>query len=424
LKHLSILKGLINNNKTQVENLVSLILIQVVNTLIPFFLFPYLVKVLGQVQYGQAAFITSFINFLQIIIDFGFNYTGTRLVALAKDRSERSKVFYGIITIKLFLFIISVIILLITAIFVTKVREVFDLFIISSTLMLGNVLFPVWFFQGMEKMKIIGILNIVTRVASLIMIVMFVKSPLHTERYIIINAISSLLPAIFCFSYCIYKFRIQFKLPSYVEIKAIFLDGKDLFLSNLIIGGYSSIRIFVVGLFSTGELLGVYSILERIYFIIQSFPLSSFLQATYPKLVKEVAINKQKVINFMKLAANYSVIYFVIAVVIFIIFQRWILEDLLNVKLPDNYLTLSIILGIILILVNYNTFKLEYLLISGNDKLYRVIHFFTGIFGATTLILFTYLWGITGCALSVLLTQTTIVIYTFYIYKKKLGFVI
>jgi len=418
------LKAIFTDHRTQIENLLSLIVIQVLNTLIPFFLFPYLVKTLGQVQYGQAAFVVSLINFLQIIVDFGFNYTGTRLVALSKTTEERSEIFYGIFIIKLVLYLICIAILALTALFIAKVKAMFGLFLIASALLLGNVVFPVWFFQGMEKMKIISAVNFFIRIASLILIIVFVKSPQHTERYIIINSFSNLLPGLFCFFYCSYLFKLVFKVPSVNKIRMIFHDGKDLFLSNLIIGGYSSIRIFVVGLFTTSELLGVYSILERIYFIIQTFPLVSFLQATYPKLVKNINTNRARVINFMRKATYYFLLYFIVAVTVFIVVQKWILNNLLNVKLPQNHLLLSVVLGVTLILVNYNAFKLEFLLISGNDKLYRIIHFFTGIVGAVSLLLFTYQWGIIGCACSVLLTQISIVIYTVYTYKKKLGFVL
>lgn len=418
------IKTVFTTHRTQIENLLSLMLIQVLNTLIPFFLFPYLVKTLGQVQYGKAAFVVSLINFLQIIVDFGFNYTGTRLVALSKSTEERSELFFGIFFIKFLLYVICLGILCVTALFIAKVKALFDLFLISSALLLGNVVFPVWFFQGMEKMKIISGVNFFIRILSLLLIISFVRGPQHTERYIIINSCSNLLPGLFCFFYCAYLFKLQFKLPSLKKMKTIFHDGKDLFLSNLIIGGYSSIRIFVVGIFTTGELLGVYSILERIYFIIQTFPLVSFLQATYPKLVKNINDNKQKVISFMRRATYYFLLYFIIAVTAFIVVQRWILGDFLKVKLPASYPLLSAILGITLILVNYNAFKLEFLLISGNDKLYRVIHFFTGIVGAVSLLFFTYKWGIVGCGLSVLLTQISIVIYTAYTYKKNLGFVL
>ena len=417
-------KSLLSKNKDQVENFLSLIIIQGLNTIIPLFLFPYLVRTLGQVQYGQAAFVISLINFLQIIIDFGFNYTGTKMVALAKTSEERSKIFYSIFFIKLLLFFVCVIILILTGILIAKVKAMFMFFVISSGLLLGNVLFPVWFFQGMEKMKVMSAFNFFIRIASLVLIVIYVKSPYHTERYVLINSLSNLIPGFFCFSYCIYLFKIEFKFPDLNQIKDIFNNGKDLFISNLIIGGYSSIRIFVIGLFSNGQLLGIYSILERIYLIIQTFPLGSFLQATYPKLVKIIETDRNKVINFMKKAANYSLLYFSVAVIIFLIVQPWLLNDVLKVKLPLNYVTLSVLFGITVVLVNYNTFRIEYLLISGNDKLFRVIHFYAGIIGTVTMLAFTYKWDVIGCAASVVLTQSTIILYTLYVYKKHLGFII
>lgn len=418
------IRALLTNHKIQAQNLLSLMVIQVLNTLIPFFLFPYLVKTLGQIQYGQAAFVISLINFLQIIVDFGFNYTGTRQVALAKDNHERSVIFFSIFIVKLLLLLGCLIIGGLAALLIAKVRTLILLFAISSALLLGNVMFPIWFFQGMEKMKIISAVNFIIRMSSFVLILLFVKSPAHTERYIIINAVSSLIPGVFCFFYCIALFKLKWVLPTFEKVKSMFRDGYDLFISNLIIGGYSSIRVFIVGVFCSGEILGIYSILDRIYFIMQTFPLASFLQATYPKFVKEIKDNRMKVINFMRKANKYLIAYFIVAVISFVLAEKWLLHGFLNLRLPSGFIYLSVIMGATLVLINSNTFRLEYLLISGNDKLYRIIHFFTGILGSVTLVTFTYEWGVLGCAVSLLLSASLIQLYTVYVYKKKLGFVL
>jgi PST family polysaccharide transporter len=408
----------------QIQNFLSLSSLQFFNLLIPFFTLPYLIRTLGQVSYGQSAFVLSLMSFLQMVVDFGFGYTGTRLVVLSKDVKEKSMIFFGIFFIKTVLFLATLIILFLISLFVVKVRMMIGLFYISTGVLVSSIFFPAWFYQGMENMKVVSAFNFIIRITSVILLLFFIKKPQHLERYLIINTVSNLLPAVFSFIYCIYTYKLSFSFPPVSKLKEMFMGSMDLFLSNVIISGYSSVRVFVVGIFSTSELLGIYSILERIYFIIQNFPLISFMQVTYPKLVKTMETDQQKVVLFMRNVTKYAMIYFVVAILTFMACQKFILTNLLHVKLPHDYFILSVLLGVILLSVIYNAFKIEFLLISGNDKLYRVIHFFTGLVGAASLVLLTYKFGVIGCAASTLLTQITIILYTRYVYKKHLGFTI
>ena len=45
---------------------------------------------------------------------------------------------------------------------------------------LGNVMFPVWFFQGIEEMKVISILNVIAKTIFTVGIFIFVKRQIAT----------------------------------------------------------------------------------------------------------------------------------------------------------------------------------------------------------------------------------------------------
>lgn len=418
------IKEFVSRNKTQLENFGSLSLIQLFNIVIPFFLFPFLVQHLGQVQYGKAAFVLSLVSFLQIVVDFGFNYTGTRLIAIAEGNKERSEVFFAIMTIKFLLFLATVGLLVLLSIVVKQLQAVSELLLASTTLLAGNVFFPVWFFQGMERMKEISLINFLVKILSTVLIVAFVHEPSDLYRYIVINGVSNLVPSIIAFFYSLYLFKVFFIVPTANTLIRVLKDSANLFLSNLLIGGYSNLRIFIVGLFVSSGSLGLYSILERIYFIIQTFPLSSLSQAIYPKLVKQMQFDRERVIVVLRRLTKLSLVYFSAAVLVFISFQSLIMETFLHVELPPNSLYISFGLAATLVLVNYNSFKIEYLLMSGNSRLYRNIHVGSGVIGAILLTVLTYKWGIVGCTSSIVMTQSVVVIYTHYQLRHEMGGII
>ncbi|MFX7844873.1 oligosaccharide flippase family protein, partial [Acinetobacter baumannii] len=87
------------------------------------------------------------------------NFTATREVAVHKENNEKlNEIFSSIMIIKFFLLVISFIILLVLVSFFEKFSADPELYFLTFGTVLGQVLFPIWFFQGIEKMKYITII--------------------------------------------------------------------------------------------------------------------------------------------------------------------------------------------------------------------------------------------------------------------------
>ena len=76
----------------------------------------------------------------------------------------------------------------------------------------------------------------------------------------------------------------SFKFPGFKRVCQELEVGRELFLSIVAINAYTSTRVFAVGLMTNNTLTGFYSIAERISNVAQTFPLSSFSQAIFPRL--------------------------------------------------------------------------------------------------------------------------------------------
>ena len=78
----------IKRNNKLVINFFSLSSLQVLNTLLPLITFPYLIRVIGFELFGLLSFAIAFVNYFQVISEYGFNLTGTKPFSPASAFSQ------------------------------------------------------------------------------------------------------------------------------------------------------------------------------------------------------------------------------------------------------------------------------------------------------------------------------------------------
>ena len=145
--------------KLLIHNFSYLSSLQVFTILVQLIALPYLLTVLGKELYGLVIFAQTVISYFQILINFGFNYSATINISVHRDNNDKlSEIVSNTLTIKGILFIISFIILYALLNFIPRAQEYKVLFYLMMYLCFYEWIFPIWFFQGIEKMKYITII--------------------------------------------------------------------------------------------------------------------------------------------------------------------------------------------------------------------------------------------------------------------------
>ena len=83
------LKNLIFENRSLFSNFSNLSVLYSLNLLIPFIIYPYLIRVLGSETYGLVIYAQAIITYFVILIGFGFNLSGVKLVS--KNRNNKQE---------------------------------------------------------------------------------------------------------------------------------------------------------------------------------------------------------------------------------------------------------------------------------------------------------------------------------------------
>jgi PST family polysaccharide transporter len=167
------------------------------------------------------------------------------------------------------------------------------IYILTFGMVVGQVLFPIWFFQGMEKMGYIAILNIVAKLFFLVAILLFVKEKEDAYLVPLFNSLGFILVGIVSLFYIYKHFNIRFVWQPYSVLKRYFLMGWHIFLSHMAVLFYTSSNIFILGLFTNHLVVGYYAIADKVISALVS--LGDILnQVFFPYLSKKWEENRQE----------------------------------------------------------------------------------------------------------------------------------
>ena len=161
--------------------------LNIVSALVGFFIYPYVIRVLGAEQYGLYAFLLAIAMYFQDVIDFGFDSPCTKRVALcADDKHELSRTVSVVLFCKLALIALSAAIAAPIILAIPILRDNLWLFIVIFIQNLYKTFYPQWYYLGTKNMKFSSILQAVIRISQIPLILLFVKDSGDLMLYAVI----------------------------------------------------------------------------------------------------------------------------------------------------------------------------------------------------------------------------------------------
>ncbi|MEO1783965.1 flippase [Thermodesulfobium sp. 4217-1] len=424
MQRLFSIKNLFNSQekKRLVSNFFSLSILQVANYLFPLITLPYLVRVLGPSQYGLVAFAQAFIGYFQILTNYGFNLSATREISINRENPEKvSEIFSSVITIQILLAILSFMVMALVVFSFSKFRDDWLLYFYTFGLVLGNVLFPVWFFQGIERMKYITLLNVLARFVFTIAIFVFIHEESDYIYVPLINSIGMVLSGTVGLWLIFNRFGVNFIMPDVESIKYHLNEGWHIFISTVAISLYTISNTFILGLFASSEIVGYYSAAEKIIRAVQGLS-SPMSQSIYPYISRLVSQSKESAIKFIKkiiiLIGSFT---FIISLLIFI-FANLIVKLLLGLQYNESVIILRIISFLPFIIALSNIFGTQTMLTFGYKKTFSRILIFASVINITLSFVLIPIFKANGTAFSALISEIYVSLAMFIYLKNKLIF--
>ena len=281
------LSSKIKENKTVLTNFSYLTLLQVFTLLGPLIAYPYLVRTIGLHLYGIVIYAQVIVSYISLVVDFGFNSIGAKDVASNRDNPDIiSEIVSSILLNKLIIWIICFIIYFIVICFVPFFKNHKFLYICSFFITFNELLFPVWFFQGIEKMKYTTYINIFVKLMFILLIFIVIKNETDYIYIPLLNSLGALVAGLFSFYVIVKKEHVKIVFVPISKLIYYLRESFSLFISIISVRLYLNINKLVVGTCLGMSEVAIYDLGEKIATAMK-IPIGMIGQATFPKIARE-----------------------------------------------------------------------------------------------------------------------------------------
>ena len=410
---------IIESNKVLFKNFTSLSILQIANYIFPLITLPYLVRVLGPEKYGLVSFASAFAAYFTILTDYGFNLSATQEISINRNDTNRiAEIFSSVFTLKILFFCLSSLIFFVVIFLVPQFHEHLLLFFVSFFSVLGTALFPLWFYQGIEKMNYILVITVSVRVIITVLIFIFIQNENDYVKLATLNTTAQFVIGLFGLMIVLKKFQINYFIPKVALLKEQLKAGWNLFLSTVWINLYTTSNVFILGLFAPANVVGYFAAADKIRMAFQGI-LSPMSQSVFPYINKLLSESYESFLNFNKKLFKIALTVGMIISIILFLFAVPLVNLVLGKDYQSSILVLKIIAWLPLVIFLSNVLGIQTMLPLNKQKSFAIILFFAAVINLILSFILVPKYFEIGTSISVLVTEIFVTMGFFVFIKKN-----
>ena len=267
------------------ENYFFMTVLQILNMCFYLLIYPFLIRTLGQEGYGLYAYAASMVFLFVTFVNFGFDLPAAQQVALhSDDKQVLRSVLSCVQTAKIYIEMIAVLCFAVVMLINPIMGNAPCVFWITFLQTLTFILFPQWYYQGLQKMKMVTYIQFGFRLLSLPFIFIFIESPQDVWVFSLITSLASVLGGITAWLMIRYCDGIKIYWASIPAVKRAYLEAVPFCGSNIIGVAKEQGMILMAGSFLGMADVAIYDLANKIMLIPRTI-FSKLNDALYPKMV-------------------------------------------------------------------------------------------------------------------------------------------
>lgn len=299
---------IIKNNKRIFSNFSYLAILEIFGLVAPLITYPYLVKVLGQELYGWVITAQITASYATILIDFGFRRVSAKYVAAAKDNHpELSRVVSTVVILRVILWLITLIFYAGIVYLIPSYRHQWLLFILSYGLTISAALLPDFYFQGIEQMKYITLINVFTRLVFISATFIVITSPPKYVYVPLLWSVGYLLGGLYSLYVVFGKHKLKLIRPTLSDYRYHLKETTPIFLSDVMLNVKDKFNYNLMGSMLGMSNVVIYDIGTKINNLLAK-PTWTLSAAIFPSMSRNPSVKKTKqILLFLFIASIFMV---------------------------------------------------------------------------------------------------------------------
>ena len=271
--------------KKVTKNTSMLYLMNIAKMIFPLVTLPYLTRVLTVDCYAIVAYVKAVMQYVQIVLMFGFTLSATKdIVNAAGDKQKIGSITGGVLEAKGILSAITAAVLLILTITIPLLREnplymALAFINIVITEMLADFLF-----RGIDKMEIITIRFVVSKLISTLLTFVFIKNDNHVLLIPLFDILGSVV-ALALVLIEIRKMGITITRMPLSDALSRLKESAIYFASDMATTAFGALNTLLVGIFVTKTDVSYWSLCMQLISAVQSL-YTPITNGIYPSMVR------------------------------------------------------------------------------------------------------------------------------------------
>lgn len=254
--------------------------------------FPYVSRILGNVQYGRYSFSSSVVNYFLLLSGFGIsNYAVREGSRIREDRQKLSELVSELFSLNLITMVISYLLLGLLMQTSDRIGNYRALILIQSISIFFAAVGVDWVNIIFEDFLYITIRYIAIQIVAFVSILLFIREPQDTWKYCLILVFASyggnLVNLIYIRKYVSVRIRRLTHLRKYL------LSMTILFGNSLATMIYVNSDITMLGFFWPDAVVGIYAFSSRIYNVLKQM-INGVVVVTVPRLAHMKETNEKQ----------------------------------------------------------------------------------------------------------------------------------
>ena len=380
------------------SNLLSLSSVEAISYLFPLVTIPYLVRVLGPGKFGLVSFAQAFAQYFSMLASFSFALTATRAVSLARHKPEElSRIYSNVLGTSSTLAAFSTVVAVVMALTIPPLREHWLILLLSLGAVWGKVLFPAWFFLGMEKMSFVAWPHLLLRGISTALIFLIVRSENDYYLVLLCPVAGWIVSDLFTLIVARFQFGMRFHMPG------LGVMVRELRRGLLVFAGMMSAilnvpsAVFVVGLFAEEKQVGFFAAPQKL--IVAAMMLFRvFGRTVYPHVSRLAKENPERAIAFLGRAFGVLLVMSVGATLVMLAASGFVVNLVFGSQYESSVPVLKVLSLMFVLFALNDLFGTQTLLAFGANRLYAFCNVVPSVLNFGLLFVVVPRFGIIGAA--------------------------